>query len=71
MRVLVKWLYSPRKKYGIPRSSGVTSYIDRSLANRILKESPGMLIIVEVEEKPKPKQEKVHTRSGKKNESKS
>jgi len=66
MRVLVKWLYSPRKKYGIPRSSGVTSYVDAGLAKKIEKESPGMLLVIK-KEKPaeKPKQEEVHTRSKK------
>lgn len=54
MKVLVKWLKSPRQKYGIPRSRGVSSYIDRALAKKILKESPGFLIILEEEVKEKP-----------------
>lgn len=63
MKVLVKWVRSPRQKYGIPRSPGVSSYIDASLAKKIEKESPGMLLVIE-KEKPaeKPKQEKVYTR---------
>jgi len=49
MRVLVKWIRSPRQKYGIPRSSGVSSYIDEKLAKQIEKESPGFIEILEKE----------------------
>jgi len=63
MKVLVKWLKSPRHKYGIPRSGGVSSYIDKELAEKILKESPGFIEIIE---KPKERPVKVKSTVAKK-----
>ena len=51
MKVTVKWIVSPRAKYGIPRAPGTFSEIDASLAKKIEKESPGMFEEIE-KEKP-------------------
>ena len=56
MRVLVKWLKSPRQVYGIPRGPGTYSKIDVSLAKKIRSESPGFFESPELDglEKEKP-----------------
>jgi len=50
MKARVKWLKSPIK-LGFAKSMGDYSLLDAKLANKILKESPGFLEIIE-EEKP-------------------
>jgi hypothetical protein len=52
--VTVKWLHSPRRKYGIPRAAGTTCRLPASLAKQIDKEDPGFLVIVAEEEKERP-----------------
>jgi len=52
MKVKVKWLRSPLKKYGLPFGyPGKINLIDEDLANKIAKESPKMIEIIE-KEKP-------------------
>ena len=52
MKVKVKWLRSPLKKYGLPFGyPGKFNLIDEELANKIAKESPDMIEIIE-KEKP-------------------
>ena len=52
MKVRVKWLRSPLKKYGLPFGyPGRFNLIEEELANKIAKESPGMIEIIE-KEKP-------------------
>ena len=51
MKATVKWLKSPRQKYGIPRGHGTISRIPVSLAREIQKDDPKFLEILE-EEKP-------------------
>ena len=52
MKVRVKWLKSPIK-LGFAKSMGDYSLLDAKLANKILKESPGFLEILEEEKKEK------------------
>ena len=53
MKVKVKWLHSPRQKYGIPRAPGSVSFVEREVAEGILKEHPDFLVILETpKEKP-------------------
>lgn len=53
MKVLVKWLKSPLKKYGLPYGVvGNCNLIERSLADKIQKESPDMLVVLEQEKPP-------------------
>jgi hypothetical protein len=56
MKVRVKWLISPRQKYGIPRAPGSISVLD---AKQLKEIDEGFY---EVIEEIKPKQRKVHTR---------
>ena len=51
MKVRVKWVKSPRRKYGLDRSAGEFSMIEASMAKKIIAESPG---IFEYDEKEKP-----------------
>lgn len=52
MKVKVKWLKSPLKKYGLAYGyPGKENFIDAALAKKIAKESPDML---EIQEKEKP-----------------
>lgn len=52
MKVKVKWLKSPLKKYGLPYGyPGRFNFIDAALAKKIADESPGMIEILE-KEKP-------------------
>lgn len=49
-KVKVKWLRSPLKKYGLPYGyPGKFNFIDEELANKIAKESPNMIQIIEKE----------------------
>ena len=49
MKVAVKWLKSPRQRYGIPRPPGGHSLIEKKLAEKILEEDPKFLEVLEVE----------------------
>ena len=49
MKVAVKWLKSPRHRYGIPRPPGGHSVIEKKLADEILEVDPKFLQILEVE----------------------
>lgn len=52
MKVKVKWLKSPLKKYGLSYGyPGKVNFIDSALAKKIAAESPDMLEILE-KEKP-------------------
>ena len=52
MKVKVKWLKSPLKKYGLHYGyPGKENVIDADLAKKIAKESPDM---IEINEKEKP-----------------
>jgi hypothetical protein len=52
MKVKVRWLRSPLKKYGLPFGyPGKCNFIEKELADRIAKESPDMIVIIE-KEKP-------------------
>jgi hypothetical protein len=52
MKVKVKWLKSPLRKYGLPFGyPGRYNFIEKELAERIAKESPHMIEIIE-KEKP-------------------
>jgi hypothetical protein len=52
MKVKVKWLKSPLRKYGLPFGyPGKFNFIEEELARRIAKESPDMIEILE-KEKP-------------------
>ena len=51
MKVAVKWLKSPRQRYGIPRPPGGFSVIEKSLADEIAKVDPDFF---EIQEKEKP-----------------
>ena len=42
MKVAVKWLKSPRVKYGIPRAPGTISMLEVKVAKKIIEEEPGM-----------------------------
>jgi hypothetical protein len=50
MKVAVKWLKSPRHRYGIPRPPGGHSVIDKKLADEILEVDPRFLEITEKEQ---------------------
>jgi len=52
--VTVKWLKSPRRKFGIPRPPGGQSYIEKKLVDEILDLDPNFLEILETLEKEKP-----------------
>jgi len=53
MKVRVKWVISPRRKYGFPRSPGTYSMLEVSEAKRIIAESPGIFECPEIDkEKP-------------------
>jgi len=50
MKVKVKWLRSPLKKYKLPYGyPGKFNLIDKELAEKIAKESPNMIEIIEKE----------------------
>lgn len=50
MKVKVKWLKSPLKKYGLPYGyPGKFNFIEEDLARKIAKESPDMIEIIEKE----------------------
>jgi hypothetical protein len=51
MKVSVRWIKSPRQKFGIPRPPGGHSLIEEELAEKILKIDPKFLEILE-KEKP-------------------
>lgn len=55
MKVRVKWVKSPRRKYGFDRARGEFSLLDVFVAKRIIAESPG---IFECPELDKPLKEK-------------
>lgn len=57
MKVFVKWLKSPLRKYGLPYGvPGGGNFIDEDLARKIETESPEMVIVQwpkeEVKERP-------------------
>jgi hypothetical protein len=69
MKVRVKWIKSPRRKYGIDRKAGEFSMIDTSVAKKILAESPGIFEYPELDKPIKVKDtmaRKTHTRPVKK-----
>lgn len=59
MKVSVKWVTSPRVKFGIPRAPGTFSSLEVSVARRIIKESPGIFISPELDEANKPKEKPI------------
>lgn len=66
MKVAVKWIISPRVKYGIPRAPGTFSSLEVSDAKRIIKESPGIFVSPELDELVKEKPVKVKDTAAKK-----
>jgi len=51
MKVTVKWLISPRQRFGIPRAPGTFSSLDEKVVKKIQEEAPGFLEVIE-KEKP-------------------
>lgn len=53
-KIAVKWLKSPRTKYGIPRAPGSASLVEVEIVKKILKDDPNFLVPLEPLDKEKP-----------------
>lgn len=54
--VVVKWLKSPRQRYGIPRAPGTTSLIPARVARQIKNEDPDFFVSADLDELDKKKE---------------